>query len=81
MNTKTDVAVTKGIAVRQCKRILEHLEKGEILTRLTAWQELGIMNPTARISELRSKGFDIKTKMVEVKNRWNEKCKVAEWKL
>jgi len=59
--------------------IKDHLESGKTLTRLEALSELGIMNPTARISELRADGIDVKTRMVGVYNRWDTKVKVAQW--
>ena len=59
--------------------IKDHLESGKTLTRLEALSELGILNPTARISELRADGIDVKTRMVGVYNRWDTKVKVAQW--
>lgn len=65
----------------QFDRVLHHLEEGKTLTRLEAWKKLGIMNPTARICELRMAGHPVVTKMIKVKNRWGESCTVAEWSL
>lgn len=65
----------------QFDRVLSHLEDGKTLTRLEAWQELGIMNPTARICELRIAGYPVKTTTIKVKNRWNETCNIAQWSL
>lgn len=65
----------------QKQRIKEYLESGKILTRLNSWSELGILECPARISELRAEGFDIKTKMISVTNRYNEKVRVAEWSI
>ena len=55
------------------------LEDGRLLTRMDCLQEFGIMNPTARISELRSMGLPVVTRMVGVRNRWDTKVKVAQW--
>ena len=63
----------------QQERILEYLQAGNTLTRLNAWEQLGILEAPARISELRTKGHLIKTKMVIVKNRYGEKVGIAEW--
>jgi hypothetical protein len=57
----------------------EHFLDGKQLTRMEALNDLGIMNPTARISELRANGFDIQTRMIGVYNRWDTKVKVAQW--
>ena len=65
----------------QQERILQYLQSGRTLTRLNSWSELGVLEAPARISELRSKGISIDTKMVEVKNRYGEKTRVAEWSL
>lgn len=59
--------------------IKDHLESGKTLTRLEALSDLGIMNPTARISELRADGIPVETRMVGVYNRWDTKVKVAQW--
>ncbi len=63
----------------QQERILDYLQSGNTLTRLNAWEQLGILEAPARISELRTKGHAIKTKMVIVKNRYGEKVGIAEW--
>lgn len=65
----------------QKQRIKEYLEAGNILTRLDSWSELGVLEAPARISELRAEGVDIKTKMITVVNRYNEKVRVAEWSI
>ena len=65
----------------QRQRILEYLMEGRTLTRLNAWDSLGILEAPARISELRAKGFNIQTELVEVTNRYGESVKIAEWKM
>ena len=65
----------------QQDRILEYLKEGKTLTRLNAWDALGILEAPARISELRAKGHQIKTDFRTVLNRYGEKVKIAEWKL
>jgi len=60
---------------------LAHLQAGKKLTRLDSWAELGILECPARISELRSKGWPIRTRMKAVFNRYGEKVRVAEWSL
>ena len=63
----------------QKERILEHLEAGKKLTRLQSWDLLGVLEAPARISELRSQGHMINTKMITVMNRYGEKVSIAEW--
>lgn len=65
----------------QKQRILRFLQSGNTLTRLISWSRLGVLEAPARISELRSEGHAIRTKMVTVHNRFGEKVKIAEWSI
>lgn len=65
----------------QKQRILEYLNEGKKLTRLNAWDNLGILEAPARISELRGEGYPICTTFRTVLNRYGEKVKIAEWSL
>lgn len=49
--------------------------------RVEAWSQLGILEAPARISELKAQGHDIKTQMIEVKNRYGEPVRIAEWSM
>jgi hypothetical protein len=66
---------------KQQQRILEHLEAGNSLTRLSAWDDLGILEAPARISELRAMGHPITTEMTPVTNRYGEQVRIATWRL
>jgi len=50
-----------------------------VLTRLNAWDELGVIEAPARISELRHEGHTILTTMKPVLNRYGESVRIAEW--
>lgn len=63
----------------QAERVLDYLESGKKLTRLNAFNELGIIELSSRICELKSKGHKVNKKMITVKNRYDEKCSVAEY--
>lgn len=67
--------------MNQQDRILDYLQKGGKLTRLNSWNELGVIEAPARISELRAKGYPIITQMITVTNRYGEKVRVARWSL
>ena len=67
--------------MNQKERILEHLKAGHVLTRLNSWESLGILEAPARISELRSEGHQIRTDMIEVRNRYHETVRVARWSM
>lgn len=65
----------------QGERVLAHLEQGLTINRLQGWDYLGVLELPARITELRQKGYNIKTRMITVKNRFGESVRVAEWSL
>jgi len=50
------------------------------LTRLNSWDDLGILEAPARVSELRAKGHPIETKLRQVVNRYGDKVTIAEWR-
>lgn len=63
----------------QKDRVLQYLKQGKVLNRLNAWDELGVIETPARISELRHEGHQIKTTMKQVLNRYGEQVRIAEW--
>jgi hypothetical protein len=63
----------------QAQRILDHLKSGRTLTRLNSWDDLGILEAPARVSELRAMGHPIETKRRQVTNRYGNKVSIAEW--
>ena len=67
--------------MNQRARVKDYLESGRTLTRLNAWDELGILECPARISELRAQGVDIQTKRKTVINRYGESVSIAEWSI
>lgn len=65
----------------QCDRVLAYLEAGNKLTQFEAMTELGIMRLASRVSDLNRAGHHIRREMVEVTNRWGEKCHIAQYTL
>ncbi len=65
----------------QTDRILEHLKEKGTLMPFEAWLYLGIYRLASRINDLRKAGHKIKTKKVEVVNRWGELSYIAEYSL
>lgn len=63
----------------QCARMLFALESGAYITPLTSWDVIGIPQPARRINDLRNLGWDIRTDIIKVKNRFNETCRVASY--
>ena len=64
----------------QKQRLLAYLKQHPI-NPLEAWQQLGIYRLAAVVHLLREDGHEIKTDLVEVKNKYNEVCKVAKYTL
>ena len=64
----------------QKQRLLAYL-KQQPINPLQAWQQLGIYRLSAVVHLLREDGHEIKTDLVEVKNKYNEVCKVAKYTL
>ena len=60
-------------------RILEHFKKYGTLTSMEAFERYGITRLAARISELRVKGYDIRTVMVDGVNRYDEPVRFANY--
>ena len=65
----------------QCSRILDYLKTGKTLTRRIGLDELGIWESPARISELKQRGVNIRTRRVNVTDRFGETAVIAHWTL
>ena len=61
--------------------ILKHLKTHVGITQITALEKYGCMRLASRIADLRGEGYHIETNTKEVRNRWGEKCRVAEYRL
>jgi hypothetical protein len=64
---------------KQQKRVLEYMIKNKTITSLEAVQKLGVYRLSARILELKEKGFDIDGIFIEVRNRFGELCNVKQY--
>ena len=65
----------------QNDRVFDYLLTVGPIQPMTAWSELGIYRLASRINDLRKAGHKIKTKKVEVVNRWGESSYIAEYSL
>ena len=66
----------------QCDRILSYLETHTAINPMQAWEECGVYRLGARIYDLKhKKGVKITKRMIDVPNRFGEKCKVAQYRL
>ena len=64
----------------QKARIMRHLERYGKIDPLKAWTRYGVYRLAARISDLREDGYEIETTSKVVKNKYGEKCTVAEYR-
>lgn len=60
-------------------RLLKYLEIHKTITPMQAWQTLGIYRLSDVVFKLRKKGYEIETRRKNVKNKFGEKCRVAEY--
>lgn len=65
----------------QCERILVYMQEHGGITQYEALNDLGVMRLASRISDLRSNGHKISSKMVKVKNRYGETCRVKRYSM
>ena len=65
----------------QTERVLDYLQQFGSITALEALRDLGIMHLSSRITELRRMGYPVERDMIEVKNRFGEKTRVARYKV
>lgn len=61
----------------QCDRLVNYIEKHGSVSTMQAIIELGIVNPSARVRELRAAGLNIITTITESRNRFNEPVRYA----
>ena len=66
---------------KQNDRIIDYMERFGSITQIEALRDLGVLRLASRISDLRSLGVPIESEMVEVKNRYGEKCHVKRYRL
>jgi hypothetical protein len=57
------------------------MEQFGSITQYQALADLGIMRLASRISEMRKNGIPIEDKMITVKNRFEEECRVKQYRL
>lgn len=67
--------------MNQNERVFDHLLTVGPIRPMTALNDLGIYRLASRINDLRKAGHKIKTKKIEVVNRWGESSYIAEYSL
>jgi hypothetical protein len=65
--------------MKQYERLHAYLNQCGSITPLVAWTELGIYRLSDAIFKLRRRGVKIETAHIEVKNQFEETCRVAKY--
>ena len=65
----------------QNQRIIDYMTEFGGITQLEALRDLGCMRLASRISDLRRRGYIIKSERVAVKNRYGEKSYIKRYSL
>ena len=65
--------------MKQCDRIVRHLEDYGSITSMEAMQDYGIMRLASRVSDLKKAGFPIRVETVWGKNRYGENTSYARY--
>lgn len=65
----------------QNERILDYIREYGGITQLEALKELGVMRLASRISDLRRRGYPIRSEVEQVTNRYGETCRVKRYSL
>ncbi len=64
----------------QAQRLKQHFDNDLSITRLEAFQELGIVELSARIIDLEREGYEISRTRIKVNNRFGEEVRVMKYK-
>lgn len=70
--------MAKSIPTQE-KRVLDFIEQNGSITLLQAIKSIGVLSLSSRISSLRKQGYPIVSEMVEVKNKYEETCRVKRY--
>lgn len=65
----------------QTAEVLNLLITKKTITRQSVFQDTGILNLTARLSDLRNAGLKIICEAVQVQNKFGRKIQYGKWKI
>ena len=65
----------------QVLRLIDYLMEHKTITKREARDEMGIVRLPSRICELRKMGYPITGKLINVKNRYGENCRIKQYTL
>lgn len=66
---------------KQSGRIINYIAMHGSITQIEALNELGVMRLASRMSDLKKLGYPVRKEMVEVSNRFGEKCRIAKYSI
>ena len=66
---------------KQAFLVLDYMRRFGSITQHDALLDLGVARLASRISELKKDGYNIKSEMITVKNRFGENCYVKRYRL
>jgi hypothetical protein len=69
------------VMTTQVNRLLEHLQNGRSIDRISSFRKLGIFELSARICDLEKLGHKIVKTRKKIRNRFEEEVTVVEYKL
>lgn len=70
---------TKVKFSKKAQRVFDYMKDFGSITTLEAYKDLGETRLSARIFELKDKGFCISFEWIEVLNRYKEKCRLKRY--
>ena len=65
----------------QNERIIEYISKHGSITQIEALRDIGVLRLASRISDMKRSGVAIASDLVEVENRYGEKCRVKRYRI
>lgn len=65
--------------MKQCDRIIRHLEDYDSITNMEAIQDYGIMQLASRVSDIKKAGFPIRSETDQGKNRYGGNTSYARY--
>lgn len=65
----------------QVQLILEYMDEFGSITPLEAIRDIGCYRLSARISDIKKKGYPVRTELVAVQNRRGKQSKIARYSL
>lgn len=65
----------------QCEQILQYMKDYGHISQLDAFKDLRVMRLASRISELKKRGYDIRTELKKLKNRYDQTVQIASYSL